>query len=82
MMPVMYVKVDMNIYFLVIIINMADCVCQFLFGYAMSYMRAHTCHDATNVHHQAVTQDISDKQDTKNLYDTPIYKTRQRGASQ
>ena len=36
-------------------------------------------HDAIIVYHQAVTQDISDKQDTKNLYDTPIYKTRQRG---
>ena len=27
-----------------------------------------------------MTQDIGDKLDTKNLYDTPIYKTRQRGA--
>ena len=33
-----------------------------------------------NIGPQAVTQDISDKLDTKNLYDTPIYKTRQRGA--
>ena len=41
----------------------------------LTHKRVTSVYDDT----QAVTQDISDKQDTKNLYDTPIYKTRQRG---
>ena len=31
---------------------------------------------------KAVTQDISDKMETRSLYDTPVYKTRQRGQDQ
>ena len=50
-----------------------------VFSQRMSNLLTHKRFTSVYDDTQAVTQDISDKQDTKNLYDTPIYKTRQRG---